>query len=69
MATKHEDGSVTLTAQEFRCCAAFLELPASELLSFLSAKDAQMGFTKDALVEKIMQYHQAANCETDGAAH
>lgn len=69
MATKHEDGSVTLTAQEFQCCAAFLELPTSELLAFLNARGTQEGFTTEHLVEKIMQYHQAASCATDGLAN
>lgn len=71
MATKNEDGSVTLTAQEFRCCAAFLELPANELLAFLSAQGTQEGFTfttKD-LVKKIMQHHQIVSCATDGLAN
>lgn len=69
MATKNEDGSVTLTAQEFRCCAAFLELPANEFLDFLNAQGTQEGFTAEHLIEKIMQHHLVASCATDGLAN
>lgn len=66
MATKHEDGSVTLTAQEFQCCAAFLELPANEFFAFLNTQGVPDGFSVEQLTEKIMQYHQTASCATDG---
>lgn len=43
MAIKHEDGSVTLSAKELKCCATFLELSEDEFLNFLSESGNAQG--------------------------
>ncbi len=67
MAVRHENGSVTLTEQEFKCCAAFMELSADRFYAFLTENDD--GFTKEQLVQRIKQFIQLANCPADVRAN
>lgn len=67
MATKHEDGAVTLTAQEFKTVASLLEMSASRFYDFLTSHDE--GFTREQLMQEIMGRITLANFEPAGPGH
>lgn len=67
MATQHDDGSVTLTAAEFRSCATHLEMSSAELLDFLS--DRPDGFTTEELIKTVMQRIELEHMPTDTPAN
>lgn len=64
---EHSDGSVTLSAQEFRVCHAFCELSAAEFKKLLESKDDGTLTVKD-MVSHVMQCVILQEFKTDGAA-
>lgn len=67
MATKHEDGSVTLTAVEFKTLANHLEMSADRLYDFLTRHED--GGTREQLVREIMQRISLAHFHPAGPAN
>lgn len=68
MATKtilHDDGSVTLSAEDFRACAAHLEMSPSRFLAFLT--DHPEGFSEEELREHVMQQIELMHFTPDTA--
>ena len=53
MAIVHDDGAVTLSAEDFRVCAAHLEMSPSRFLAFLT--DHPEGFSQEDLLQSVMQ--------------
>lgn len=67
MAMRHDDGSVTLTAEEFRTCAQHLEMSSSRLFDFLTEHPG--GGTKEQLVKDILQRLDLASFTPDTPAN
>lgn len=67
MAKRHEDGSVTLTAEEFATCAHHLELSPPRFFDFLEAHAG--GGTKEQLMETILQGIKLASFEPGSPAN
>lgn len=61
MAIRHEDGSVTLTEEEFTACAHHLEMSPARLFNFLAEHPG--GGTKEELLETVLQAIELANFE------
>lgn len=67
MAIQHDNGSVTLTHDEFTTCAHHLEMTPTRFLEFLTENPD--GFTREQLVEQILGHSVLANFEPESPAN